>query len=102
MTETSKPPPTGQARATGGPGGVSTERSLVLAALDALLGEWEVQASFAAGYFGADNPAVTLGGGHTSFEWLAGQHFLIQRFTVANPMAPSGIAITARATSRER
>jgi hypothetical protein len=32
-------------------------------------------------------------GGRTRFEWLDGEFFLIQRFTVDNPAAPSGIAI---------
>ena len=32
-------------------------------------------------------------GGRTTFEWLDGEFFLIQRFTVDNPAAPSGIAI---------
>ena len=32
-------------------------------------------------------------GGRTTFEWLDGEFFLIERFTVDNPAAPSGIAI---------
>jgi hypothetical protein len=93
MTETNKSPATAQPSTTGRPGDVPPERPSQLAALDALPGEWDVQASFAAGFFGPDSPATTVGGGRTSFEWLAGQHFLIQRFTVENPTVPSGIAI---------
>jgi hypothetical protein len=93
MTETNKSRATAQPSTTGSPGDVPPERPSQLAALDALLGEWDVQASFAAGFFGPDSPATTLGGGRTSFEWLAGRHFLIQRFTVENPTVPSGIAV---------
>jgi len=93
MTETNKSPATAQPNTTGSPGDVPLERPSQLAALDALLGEWDVQASFAAGFLGPDSPATTVGGARTSFEWLAGQHFMIQRFTVENPTVPSGIAI---------
>ena len=64
-----------------------------LSRLDELLGEWEMEALFAAGYFGPDSPPVAGRGGRTTFEWLDGEFFLIQRFTVDNPAAPSGIAI---------
>lgn len=46
-----------------------------------------------AGYFGPDSPPVTDRGGTTTFEWLDGKFFLIQRFVVEHPAAPSGIAI---------
>jgi hypothetical protein len=68
-------------------------RSPTLAALDAFLGTWEIEATFGAGYFGPDSPSVTQGAGRTSFEWLDGRYFLIQRFEVENPHAPNGMAV---------
>lgn len=61
--------------------------------LDVLVGRWEMEASFPAGSFGPGSPAVTERGGRTTFEWLEGRFFLIQRFAVDHPAAPSGIAI---------
>src|SRR6266576_3160135 len=75
------------------PGDVPAERPQSLDRLEALLGTWEMEASFEAGFFGPDSPAVTERGGRTTFEWLEGRFFLLQRFTVENPMAPSGIAV---------
>jgi hypothetical protein len=72
---------------------VPAGRPPVLDRLEVLIGQWDVQASFAAGYFGPDTPAVTAGGGRTTFEWLDGRFFLIQRFVTEHPAAPSGIAI---------
>ena len=77
----------------GEPADVPADRPAALAPLDALAGAWEVEASFDAGYFGPGTPPVTERGGRTTFEWLAGKYFLIQRFTVEHPAAPSGIAI---------
>jgi len=39
------------------------------------------------------SPPTAERGGRTTFEWLDGKFFLIQRFTVENPAAPNGIAI---------
>src|SRR5437667_11951600 len=75
------------------PGDVPAERPASLDRLDALLGTWELEASFDAGFFGPDSPAFTERGGTTTFEWLEGRFFLLQRFTVFSPGAPSGIAI---------
>jgi hypothetical protein len=50
--------------------------------LEPLIGEWHMTASF------ADAPQA-----HTTFEWLAGRRFLIQRWEVEHPEAPDGIAI---------
>lgn len=47
-----------------------------------LIGEWRLEASL------ADGPA-----GHVSFEWLAGEAFVVQRWEVPVPEAPDGIAI---------
>jgi len=78
---------------TGGPGDIPTTRPAALDRLDVLLGTWDLEATFEAGYFGPDSPPVTGGGGRTTFDWLEGAFFLIQRFTVESPTAPSGIAI---------
>jgi hypothetical protein len=76
------------------PGDVPTERPASLDRLDALLGSWEMEVFFEAGFFGPGSPAVADRGGSTTFEWLEGKFFLLQRFTVAeHPSAPSGIAI---------
>ncbi len=57
-------------------------RRAALSKLDALVGEWRMEASF------ADAPA-----GRAVFEWLAGGQFLVQRWEVPHPQAPDGIAI---------
>jgi hypothetical protein len=101
MSETNNSAATAQPSTTASPGNVWRERPSQVAALDVLLGEWDVQASFAGGYFGPGSPATTVGGGRTSFEWLAGQHFLIQRFTVENPNMPNGIAIIGAGHERQ-
>jgi hypothetical protein len=75
------------------PGDIPIKRSPALARLDALLGEWVMEATFEAGYLTAGTSPVISRGGRTIFEWLDGEFFLLQRFTVANPAAPSGIAI---------
>ena len=75
------------------PGDVPAERPLALDRLDALIGQWEMEATFGAGYFGPGTSARTGRGGRTTFEWLDGRFFLIQRFAVDHPAAPSGIAI---------
>ncbi|HEY4851000.1 MAG TPA: hypothetical protein VII22_09390 [Streptosporangiaceae bacterium] len=78
---------------SGGPGDVPAGRPAALDRLDVLIGRWEMEASFGAGYFGPGTPATTQRGGLTTFEWLEGRYFLIQRFVVDHPAAPSGIAI---------
>jgi hypothetical protein len=57
-----------------------------LDALDVLVGEWSMGASFAANE--ADAPRA-----RTTFEWLREKRFLIQRWEVDHPDAPDGIAI---------
>jgi hypothetical protein len=79
------------------PGDIPAARPPALARLDALLGGWEMEASFEADYFAPGSPPVTASGGRTTFEWLIGEFFLIQRFAVDNPAAPSGIAIITAA-----
>jgi len=83
-----RPPGTGDS-----PGDIPAGRPAELSRLDALLGAWEMEVSFEAGYFGPGSPPIAGRGGRTTFEWLDGQFFLIQRFMVDNPAAPSGIAI---------
>jgi hypothetical protein len=75
------------------PGDIPAGRPAALSRLDALLGEWDMEAVFVAGYFGPGSPPVAGRGGRTSFEWLDGEFFLIQRFAADNPAAPDGIAI---------
>jgi hypothetical protein len=53
-----------------GPGDIPAERPPALAQLDALAGEWEVEASFDAGYFGPGTDPVTARGARTTFTWL--------------------------------
>jgi hypothetical protein len=57
-----------------------TERNPALEALDALVGEWVL-----------GDPAAPVG--RTSFSWLEGGFFMVQRWTVDIPGAPDGIAI---------
>jgi hypothetical protein len=57
-----------------------------LAALDAFVGTWSMTSSFAPDP--ADAPLA-----ETTFEWMPGHRFLIQRWEVGHPAAPDGIAI---------
>ncbi len=76
----------------GNPAGVPAGRPAVLAPLAALPGEWEMEACFDAGFLGPDAPAVS-GRGQTSFEWVDGEFFLLQRFSAEHPAAPNGVAV---------
>ncbi len=53
----------------------------MIASLGGLVGEWSVRA-----------PAFGDGSGRTVFEWMAGERFLIQRFSSPAP-APGGLAV---------
>jgi hypothetical protein len=55
-------------------------------ALEAFLGDWTLEAAFPLA------PPTGVGG-HTVFEWMPGEQFLIQRWEVEHPDAPDGIAI---------
>jgi hypothetical protein len=57
-----------------------------LDALEPLIGQWHMTPSFTP--TADDAPHAT-----TTFEWLAGKRFLIQRWEVDHPDAPDGIAI---------
>jgi hypothetical protein len=76
-----------------GPGDVAAGRPPALSRLEALAGEWTMEASFEAGYSGPGSPPATDGSGHATFEWLEGKFFLIQRVTMENPAAPDSLAI---------
>jgi hypothetical protein len=80
------------------PGDIPAERPAALESLDVLIGRWEMEASFEAGYFGPGTPPITGRGGRTTFEWLEGRFFLTQRFVNEHPAAPSGIAIIGPGT----
>jgi uncharacterized protein YndB with AHSA1/START domain len=77
----------------GVPADVPAQRPAALDRLDALTGQWEMEATFDEGFFGPGSQAVTNRGGRTTFEWEDGRFFLTQRFVVENPAAPNGIAI---------
>jgi hypothetical protein len=57
-----------------------------LDALDVFIGKWDMRASFVRGQ--DDGPAA-----RTTFEWLPGRRFLMQRWEVDPPDAADGIAI---------
>jgi hypothetical protein len=63
-----------------------TSRSPALERLDALVGEWTIEGSVPA-------DASLSVRGWTSFEWLAGGLFLVQRWGIEAPQFPDGIAI---------
>jgi hypothetical protein len=57
-----------------------------LAALDALVGEWSMQA-------GPPDGEPWPGEARMSFEWIDGGGFLVQRWTIDMPEAPNGVAL---------
>jgi hypothetical protein len=59
-----------------------TKPDPALEELDVLVGEWAM-----------DSPDFPGIGGRTTFEWLQGGRFLIQRWEVPHPDAPDGIAV---------
>src|SRR4051794_9081765 len=73
-------------RATKGATVDDPSRNPALARLEALVGEWTMEA----GPPGGDR---WPGEARVSFEWLEGRTFLIERWTVELPEAPDGIAI---------
>jgi hypothetical protein len=64
----------------------TTTQEAPLDELDIFVGEWIMALSFARDP--GDAPR-----GRTSFEWLAGRRFLVQRWEVEHPDTPGGIAI---------
>ncbi|MFI6043946.1 hypothetical protein ACIA8C_20115 [Nocardia sp. NPDC051321] len=75
------------------PSDIPGDRDTALDRLEPLVGRWEVEASFEAGFFGPDTTAVTDRSGRTTFEWMKTKRFLIERSTVDNPIAPDTIVI---------
>jgi hypothetical protein len=65
---------------------MATAADDLLAPLDTLVGVWDMRASLAP----APAPAPRA---QTTFEWLPGRRFLVQRWEVEHPAAPDGIAI---------
>ena len=64
---------------------MSAESSREFQELDAFVGTWRMETSFA--------PESGGPRAQTSFEWLEGRRFLVQRWHVEHPDAPDGIAI---------
>jgi hypothetical protein len=62
------------------------DESRALAALDVLVGEWSIEVSF-------DGTPPADAGARASFEWMPGERFLVERWSVPVPEAPDGIAI---------
>ncbi|MFI6170455.1 hypothetical protein ACIBCN_26990 [Nocardia sp. NPDC051052] len=75
------------------PSDIPDDRDATLDRLEPLVGRWEVEASFEAGFFGPDTPAVTDRSARTTFEWMKTKRFLVERSTVDNRMAPDAIVI---------
>ena len=73
MTTTNEPQDPRQAAGADSPGGIPAGRPAALSRPDALLGEWEIEVSFEAGYFGPGSPPVAGRGGRTRFTWLHGE-----------------------------
>ena len=71
-----------------------TTRNPALAALDFLVGEWSMEARF------EQLPAAD-GDARVVFEWLPGEQFLVERWSIPVPEAPDGIAIIGLDTSGE-
>jgi hypothetical protein len=74
------------------PGDVPEGRPEALDRLEALVGEWETEATFEAGFFGPGTPAIS-GGGRTTFEWFEGRFFLIQRAAGEDASVPRGVMV---------
>ncbi|GAA4471554.1 hypothetical protein [Phytohabitans houttuyneae] len=82
------------------PPDVPDERPAWLDRLDALLGEWDTEAVFDAGFLGPDS-AEMRAAGRTSFEWLDGRRFLIQRIGNEHPAFPRAVAVIGAGPERD-
>jgi hypothetical protein len=60
--------------------------------LDALVGQWDTEAVFDAGFLGPGSAELTARG-RASVEWLDGRFFLIQRITNEHPAFPRAITV---------
>jgi hypothetical protein len=65
MTTANEPRDPRQPAGADRPGDIPAGRPAALSRLDALLGEWEMEVSFEAGYFGPGSPPVAGRGGST-------------------------------------
>jgi hypothetical protein len=101
MTSTENPDEGDLSAPLDSPGDIPAERPAALDRLDVLIGRWSVEAVFDADFFGPGTSAVTDRGGLTTFEWLEGRFFLMQRFVNEHPAAPSGITIIGARSDRE-
>lgn len=63
-----------------------TARGPSLDALEVFVGKWSMEARF-------HGMTVMDDGARVTFEWLPGEQFLVQRWSVPVPEAPDGIAI---------
>jgi hypothetical protein len=70
------------------------EPSSALELLNALVGEWTMEATVP-----SDPPLAVRG--RATFEWLTGGSFLVQSWDVAHPDFPDGIAIIGSNASAE-
>jgi hypothetical protein len=70
------------------------ERGPQIRRLEALLGEWSIEATF---------PSAPPSGpiGRVVFEWMVGERFLVERWAVDVPEAPDGLAIIGFDDDRE-
>ena len=57
-------------------------------ALDVLVGEWRMEARF--------DGVPPDGDARVTFEWMPGEQFLVQRWSVPLPEAPDGLAVIGR------
>jgi hypothetical protein len=71
-----------------------TDRDPALAALDVLVGTWDTE-----GRHRLFEGVVT---GTTTYEWLPGEHFLLQRSQVDHPSFPDGLSVFGPAESGDR
>jgi hypothetical protein len=70
-------------------------RNPALEQLEALIGEWKLEA-------GPPGGPPWPGEARVSFEWLEGRKFVIQRWTIDLPEAPDGIAVIGGGDEPER
>jgi hypothetical protein len=72
----------------------ATRSDAMTEALGPFVGEWTILAAL------GDGPPADVGA-RTSFEWLPGERFLVERWQVPVPEAPDGIAIIGADPERE-
>lgn len=82
------------------PTDVLAQRPASLRRLEVLVGRWRTEASFGGGLALAETAPAgsapageSASAGETTFEWMEGGRFLVQRFTCPVPEAPDGMAV---------